>query len=88
VERPEQFACERGHRLEGVQLAQTAAGRVTMAFWMAIEALETEAEALRLLAKGAGGDDELAERAAADAQVLRGLADAHLAPLGGTSDDS
>jgi len=88
LEDHEQFACERGHRLGGSQLAQTAAGRVTMAFWMAIEALESEAEALRLLADRAGGDDELAERAAADAQVLRGLAGAHLAPLGGTGDRS
>jgi hypothetical protein len=54
---------------------------------MAIEALETEAEALRLPAHGAGGD-ELAERAVADTQVLRGLAGAHLAPLGGTGDRS
>ena len=88
IQPPDQYACERGHQLGETQLAEAAAARVTMAFWMAIEALESEAEALKLLSARAGGDDELAERAAEDAQVLRGLASAHLAPLGSARDRS
>lgn len=82
IENAEQYACERGHRLHGESLAESAATRVTIAYWMAIEALETEAEALRVLSAEHGGDEELAEQAAADARVLRDLASAHLVPLG------
>ena len=88
LERPERYACERGHTLEGERLSEAAASRVTMAFWMAIEALEAEAEALTLLPAGRGGNEELAAQAAEDAQVLRDMARAHLAPLGGVGDRS
>ena len=81
IEQADEFACERGHRLGGEALAEAAAARVTIAFWMAIEALESEAEALRVLAADHGGDEELAEQAADDARVLRDLASAHLRPL-------
>ena len=86
IERAELFACERGHQLEGDELARSVASRVTMAFWLAIEALETEAEALRMLSGGQGDNDQLAEQAADDARVLRELATAHLAPLGSRGD--
>ena len=86
LEHPERFACERGHRLEGEELSQAAAARVTMAFWLAIEALESEAEVLQLLAGRDGGDGRLAAQAAEDARVLRGMAQAHPVPLAGGSD--
>jgi hypothetical protein len=88
IDRADQFACERGHRVQGGELAETAAARVTMAFWMAIEALESEAAALRLLAAEQGGNEQLAEQAADDARVLREMAAAHLAPLGRHGDGS
>ena len=81
IETPNTFRCERGHELHGAGLAQTAAARVTMAFWMAIEALDSEAEALRVLATEHGGDPDLAARAAEDARLLRQMASAHLTPL-------
>lgn len=87
IDQADQFACERGHQVQGDELAETAAARVTMAFWMAIEALESEAAALRLLSAGQGGNLRLAEQAADDARVLREMATAHLAPLGRRGDD-
>lgn len=87
IENPDSFRCERGHELSNDGLAQSAASRVTMAFWMAIEALDSEAESLRILASEHGGDDGLAAQAAKDAQVLRAMAGAHLAPVGGDGDD-
>lgn len=87
IEVPERFVCERGHALVGSELASSAASRVTIAFWMAIEALESEAEALRILGGGDGGDNELATRAAKDARVLRDMAGAHLAPVGNDGDE-
>jgi|SRR4051794_26590369 hypothetical protein len=86
IEVPERFVCERGHSLPGSELAASAASRVTIAFWMAIEALESEAEALRVLSDGDGADNELARQAAEDARVLRDMAGAHLLPLGSDSD--
>jgi hypothetical protein len=82
IEVPEKFVCERGHELAGSELASSAASRVTIAFWMAIEALESEAEALRILGSDDGANNELAAQAAEDARVLRDMAGAHLAPLG------
>ena len=86
IDQAEKFACERGHQVQGDELAETAAARVTMAFWMAIEALESEAAALRLLSADQGGDSHLPEQAADDARVLRTMATAHLAPLGRRGD--
>ena len=63
-----------------------AGDRVTMAFWLAIEALDTEAETLRVLAANDGGDERLADQATEDARVLRELAGAHLQPSGGHGD--
>lgn len=61
-------------------MALAVTARVTRAFWMAIEALESEAEALRMLATMDEGDRrvELADQAEADARVLRELSSAHL----------
>lgn len=76
----ESFACERGHEIGADDLRSTIQARVTVAFWMAIEALETESEALRVLS-GSGHPDgtaELAEQATKDAELLRRLANAHL----------
>jgi hypothetical protein len=88
METPEQFACERGHRLHKAELARSVEARVTMAFWLAIEALETEAATLRLLAAVDGDNEELAEQAADDARLLRKMASAHLTPLGRTPPSS
>jgi hypothetical protein len=82
LENPDRFVCARGHALAGSELAESTASRVMMAFWMAIEALDSEAEALRILAARDGGSDELASQAAKDAQLLRELASARLTPQG------
>jgi hypothetical protein len=77
-----QFACERGHEIDGDDLRVTTQARVTVAFWMAIEALHNEAEALRALAASGRveGTAELADQADRDASLLRQLASAHLPP--------
>jgi len=76
------LACERGHEIEADDLRATTQSRVTVAFWMAIEALHNEAEALRALAAAghADGVAELADQADKDATLLRELATAHLPP--------
>jgi hypothetical protein len=86
LENPERFICARGHELAGADLAQSVASRVSIAFWMAIEALDSEAEALRVLSPENGANDQLAAQAAEDASVLRKMASAHLAPLGSHGD--
>jgi|SRR3954469_24297449 len=82
LENPERFVCARGHALTGSELAESTASRVTIAFWMAIEALDSEAEALRILAARDGGSNELASQAAKDAQLLREMAGGRLALQG------
>ncbi|MEW6470949.1 MAG: hypothetical protein AB1679_01645 [Actinomycetota bacterium] len=74
-----EFACERGHEMGPEELAAAAASRVTTAFWMAIEALESEAAGLRTLAASGYGNHlvGLAQRADEDARILRDVADAH-----------
>ena len=76
------FKCEVGHELRGGELHQAATARASVALWMAIEALETEAQALRRLS--ALGDGEaaptLADQAEADARLLRKISVAHVPP--------
>jgi hypothetical protein len=76
------FVCEREHEMNADQMRAAASTRVATALWMAIEALETEAEALRVMtAHGldrGDGDQDLADRAAADARMLRELASEHV----------
>lgn len=80
IEDVDRFACERGHEIVADDLRLTTQARVTVAFWMAIEALETEAEALRVLAASGHGDGAVdhAEQAAEDAEILRQLSTRHL----------
>jgi hypothetical protein len=80
LEAAARFVCERQHVLTAEQLQGAATTRVTTALWYSIEALQAEAEALRVLATLDGGDGsaELAERAEKDAMVLRELAVAHV----------
>ena len=82
IEDLDRFACERGHQIGADDLRVTTQARVTVAFWMAIEALETEAEELLVLAASghADGAADLAEQAAKDAEVLRQAATHHLPP--------
>src|SRR3712207_5273321 len=81
IEDLDRFACERGHELEADDLRVAVETRVTVAFWMAIEALETEAEALTVLAASGHGDAaENAEQAAKEAELLRTLTSRHLPP--------
>lgn len=83
------FACERKHYLNAEQMRVAAATRVTTALWMAIEALETEALALRTLAtadRGDGSGVSLADQAEEDARLLRKLAAVHVPP-GHTPED-
>jgi GAF domain-containing protein len=68
------FACERGHALDPGQLRIATASRVSTALWMAIEALESEAAALRTLSSLSRADGDaaaLADRAEEDARLLR-----------------
>ena len=76
------LVCERGHAMDQDQARVAASSRVTTALWMAIEALGSEAEVLRVMADrdGADGNLLLAEQAEQDAMVLRKLAGAHLPP--------
>lgn len=72
------FVCEVGHELDDDELRATASTRAMVALWMAIEALEVEADALNALA-ALGGDEDagrLAAQATADAGLLRRLAGA------------
>jgi hypothetical protein len=79
VEDAARFVCERQHVLTAEQLPVAATTRVTTALWYAIEALQAEAESLRVLATlDDHGSAELAERAENDAMVLRELAVAHV----------
>ncbi len=67
------FKCEVGHELRGGDLHLAATARASVALWMAIEALETEAQALRLLSMSGAADapPTMAEQAEADARLLR-----------------
>lgn len=73
---------ERADELPAEELGATAAARVAAAFWMAIEALESEAQALRALAGpplgGGVGMDGSAEQAEQDARLLRALGERHV----------
>jgi len=78
-----QFVCERTHAMDAQQLQVATASRVTLALWSSIEALQSEAEALRAIAVAGHGDgstSELAAQADKDALVLRELVLAHLPP--------
>ena len=76
------FKCEVGHELRGGELHRAATARASVALWMAIEALETEAQALRLLSSSGAADapPALAEQAEADARLLRQISAAHVPP--------
>ena len=76
------FKCEVGHELRGDDLHLAATARASVALWMAIEALETEAEALRRLSTSGAAEapPTLAEQAEADARLLRKSSAAHVPP--------
>jgi hypothetical protein len=74
---PGRFVCEREHEMSSDELQRAAEHRVSYAFWMAIEALESEADALRAIALHSEQSPELADQAEKDARVLRELAVAH-----------
>ena len=76
------FKCEVGHELRGDDLHLAATARASVALWMAIEALETEAHALRLLSASGATDapPTLADQAEADARLLRKISAAHVPP--------
>lgn len=76
------FTCEVGHQLRGEDLHKAATSRASVSLWMAIEALDSEASALRALAGTTTDDgiDDLADQAERDAQLLRALSTAHVPP--------
>jgi transcriptional regulator with GAF, ATPase, and Fis domain len=82
------FRCEVGHEIAGDDLQNAATSRASVALWMAIEALETEATALRSVYErsGIGETAEMAEQAERDARLLRELSTAH-EPPGTVRDD-
>ena len=65
-----------------------ASTRLSTALWMSIESLQSEAEALRVLASRHGGDGsaELAAQAEKDALLLREPASKHVPPGQGGGD--
>jgi hypothetical protein len=77
LEDPQRFACRRGHQLTPTQLEQAAGARVSVALWMAIEALESQAEALRIMGMASDEVPDLAAQADADARILREVVRAH-----------
>lgn len=89
MDEAERVVCERGHEMAPQQLQAAALHRVTIALWMAIEALETEAQALQVLAASGRGDGSaaLAEQAEKDALVLRTLVNTHTGAAGVSSGD-
>ena len=86
LDHPDTFVCERGHQLVGDGMRSASGNRLSMALWMAIEALETEAQMLRVLGGGAADQDDLADRASADARLLRELASTRSVPSPGAAD--
>jgi hypothetical protein len=79
VDDARRFVCERGHELDHGDVQEAAGVRVMVALWMAIDALESRATALRSLASmgpASDGDHLLhdASEAEKDATVLRTLA--------------
>jgi hypothetical protein len=82
VEDEARFVCERDHEVPADDLRAAATPRVTVALWMAIEALESEAESLRMLHSFGRGDGagDLAAQAEKDARILRELASTHVPP--------
>ena len=79
LEHPERFACRRGHQLTPTQLEQAAEARVSVALWMAIEALESQAEALRIMGLASDDVPDMAAQADKDARILRQVVRAHAA---------
>lgn len=82
------FACEVGHHLSGDDLQDAATHRATVALWMAISALETEAELLRSLAADERGARlyKQADEAEKDARLLRDLAAIHDPEISGVGE--
>lgn len=83
IREAERFACERGHEMNEAELEVAVSSRASIAMWMAIEALESEAEALRTLAAASADGSRYAEQAGAaekDATLLRNLANGHVPP--------
>ena len=81
--------CAVGHGLSREELRQAANYRATLALWMAIEALRSEAQALRRLAPGVCDDPRwhaMADQADEDARLLHNLART-LAPSFGPLDE-
>lgn len=66
------FACEVGHEVDGDTMRDATDARLAEALWMAIEALDSEAEVQRLL-----GQEPFAAQAAEQAQLLRDFARLH-----------
>jgi hypothetical protein len=69
------LVCRRGHELDAVAFRESAAARASVALWLAIDALESQAEGLRFVARSQGdhADLMLAEQAESDARLLREL---------------
>jgi len=74
---PYRYACEREHEMTGDELRRAAEHRVTYAYWMAMQALESEADPLRAIVQRSDGPPDLAHQAEKDARVLGELAMAH-----------
>lgn len=69
--------CEVGHEVGGDEMRRSTDARLAGALWMAIEALDNEAQVLGLLARSS--DHRFAEDAASQATLLRDFARRHAA---------
>lgn len=70
------FECEVGHGLDGEELVEASARQLAEALWMAMEALDNEAEVLRAVNGADAG--RFADDAARQSQLLRDFARAHI----------
>ncbi len=69
------LACEVGHEVAEDDLRESTDARLAEALWMAIEALDSEAQVLGLL--GRGSDNRFADDAASQAAMLPDFARRH-----------
>ena len=69
------FVCEVGHKVHPDSVAQDSERRLAEALWMAVQALNNEADLLRRLGDDRGG--QVADEADGQARVLREFAHKH-----------
>jgi hypothetical protein len=77
----DELACELGHKISPEEQLRAADHRLAEALWMAVNALDNEAQSFRLLASG--DESGFADDAARQADLLRDFARRHAANQAG-----